>query len=100
MIHDKGGLVYGDGANMNALMGRARPGDLGIDVMQFNLHKTFTTPHGGGGPGCGPVAFKSLLDAVRAHAHGREARRRQLTTSTTTAPRASAACARSTATSA
>ncbi len=61
MIHDKGGLVYGDGANLNALMGRARPGDLGIDVMQFNLHKTFTTPHGGGGPGSGPVAFKSLL---------------------------------------
>jgi glycine dehydrogenase subunit 2 len=61
MIHEKGGLVYGDGANLNALMGRARPGDLGIDVMQFNLHKTFTTPHGGGGPGCGPVAYKSLL---------------------------------------
>jgi glycine dehydrogenase subunit 2 len=62
MVHEKGGLVYGDGANLNALMGRARPGDLGIDVMQFNLHKTFTTPHGGGGPGCGPVAFKSLLE--------------------------------------
>jgi glycine dehydrogenase subunit 2 len=62
MVHDKGGLVYGDGANLNALMGRARPGDLGIDVMQFNLHKTFTTPHGGGGPGCGPVAYKALLD--------------------------------------
>ncbi len=62
MVHAKGGLVYGDGANLNALMGRARPGDLGIDVMQFNLHKTFTTPHGGGGPGCGPVAFKSLLE--------------------------------------
>jgi glycine dehydrogenase subunit 2 len=61
LVHDKGGLVYGDGANLNALMGRARPGDLGIDVMQFNLHKTFTTPHGGGGPGCGPVAYKSLL---------------------------------------
>ncbi len=61
MIHDKGALVYGDGANLNALMGRARPGDLGIDVMQFNLHKTFTTPHGGGGPGCGPVGFKSIL---------------------------------------
>ncbi len=61
MIHEKGGLVYGDGANLNALMGRARPGDLGIDVMQFNLHKTFTTPHGGGGPGCGPVGFKSIL---------------------------------------
>ncbi|MCA9582144.1 MAG: aminomethyl-transferring glycine dehydrogenase subunit GcvPB, partial [Myxococcales bacterium] len=61
MVHDKGGLVYGDGANLNAIMGRARPGDLGIDVMQFNLHKTFTTPHGGGGPGCGPVGYKSIL---------------------------------------
>ena len=62
LIHAKGGLVYGDGANLNALMGKARPGDLGIDVMQLNLHKTFTTPHGGGGPGCGPVAYKALLD--------------------------------------
>jgi glycine dehydrogenase subunit 2 len=62
MLHDKGGLVYGDGANLNALMGRTRPGDLGIDVMQFNLHKTFTTPHGGGGPGCGPVALKKALE--------------------------------------
>ena len=62
MVHEKGGLVYGDGANLNALMGVARPGDLGIDVMQFNLHKTFTTPHGGGGPGCGPVGYKALLD--------------------------------------
>ena len=62
LVHSKGGLVYGDGANLNALMGKARPGDLGIDVMQFNLHKTFTTPHGGGGPGCGPVGYKALLD--------------------------------------
>ncbi|MFW6049661.1 MAG: aminomethyl-transferring glycine dehydrogenase subunit GcvPB [Myxococcota bacterium] len=62
MVHDKGGLVYGDGANLNALMGRTRPGDLGIDVMQFNLHKTFTTPHGGGGPGSGPVGYKKLLE--------------------------------------
>ena len=61
MIHEKGGLVYGDGANMNAVMGKARPGDAGVDVMQFNLHKTFTTPHGGGGPGSGPVAFVSKL---------------------------------------
>lgn len=61
MIHEKGGLVYGDGANLNAIMGRTRPGDLGIDVMQFNLHKTFTTPHGGGGPGCGPVGYKNVL---------------------------------------
>jgi len=62
LVHSKGGLVYGDGANLNALMGKTRPGDLGIDVMQFNLHKTFTTPHGGGGPGCGPVGYKALLD--------------------------------------
>ncbi len=62
MVHAKGGLVYGDGANLNAIMGRGRPGDFGIDVMQFNLHKTFTTPHGGGGPGCGPVGYKKILD--------------------------------------
>lgn len=62
MLHEKGALVYGDGANLNALMGKTRPGDLGVDVMQFNLHKTFTTPHGGGGPGCGPVAFKKILE--------------------------------------
>jgi glycine dehydrogenase subunit 2 len=61
LVHDKGGLVYGDGANMNAVLGRARPGDAGVDVMQYNLHKTFTTPHGGGGPGSGPVAFKAKL---------------------------------------
>ena len=59
VVHAKGGLVYGDGANMNALMGKAQPGDLGIDVLQYNLHKTFTTPHGGGGPGAGPVAKAS-----------------------------------------
>ena len=62
VVHAAGGLVYGDGANLNALMGRVRPGDVGIDVMQFNLHKTFTTPHGGGGPGSGPVAFKAPLE--------------------------------------
>jgi len=61
LVHEKGGLVYGDGANMNAVLGRARPGDAGVDVMQYNLHKTFTTPHGGGGPGSGPVAFKAKL---------------------------------------
>ena len=61
IVHAKGGLVYGDGANLNALLGIARPGDLGIDVMHFNLHKTFSTPHGGGGPGAGPVGVKNLL---------------------------------------
>ncbi|GAK59703.1 probable glycine dehydrogenase [decarboxylating] subunit 2 [Candidatus Vecturithrix granuli] len=61
IVHAKGGLVYGDGANLNALLGKARPGDMGIDVMHFNLHKTFSTPHGGGGPGSGPVALKARL---------------------------------------
>ncbi|MBX6770561.1 MAG: aminomethyl-transferring glycine dehydrogenase subunit GcvPB [Chloroflexi bacterium] len=60
-IHEVGGLVYGDGANMNAMLGQARFGDLGVDVMHFNLHKTFTTPHGGGGPPAGPVAVKAHL---------------------------------------
>ncbi len=60
-VHDCGGLVYGDGANMNAILGIVRPGDLGIDVMHFNLHKTFSTPHGGGGPGAGPVAAAEVL---------------------------------------
>jgi glycine cleavage system P protein (glycine dehydrogenase) subunit 2 len=55
IVHAKGGLVYCDGANMNALIGRARPGDFGMDLMHLNLHKTFSTPHGGGGPGSGPV---------------------------------------------
>ncbi|MFC2026243.1 aminomethyl-transferring glycine dehydrogenase subunit GcvPB, partial [Chloroflexota bacterium] len=60
-IHACGGLVYGDGANLNALMGIAKPGELGIDVLHFNLHKTFTTPHGGGGPGSGPVGVTGEL---------------------------------------
>ena len=61
LVHDAGGLIYGDGANLNALLGIARPGDLGIDVMHFNLHKTFSTPHGGGGPGSGPVGVAGHL---------------------------------------
>ena len=62
IVHARGGLVYGDGANMNALLGVARPGDMGFDVVQYNLHKTFATPHGGGGPGAGPVAVKRELE--------------------------------------
>lgn len=62
IVHDKGGLVYCDGANQNALVGKARVGDMGVDVLHFNLHKTFTTPHGGGGPGAGPVAVKKILE--------------------------------------
>jgi glycine dehydrogenase subunit 2 len=63
IVHEAGGLVYGDGANLNALLGIVRPGDLGFDIMHFNLHKTFSTPHGGGGPGSGPVGVtKALAD--------------------------------------
>lgn len=61
LVHSRGGLVYCDGANLNAQMGISRPGDLGIDVMHFNLHKTFSTPHGGGGPGAGPVGVVERL---------------------------------------
>lgn len=61
LIHEAGGLLYYDGANMNAIMGITRPGDMGFDVMHMNLHKTFSTPHGGGGPGSGPVGVKDFL---------------------------------------
>ncbi|CAN5296788.1 aminomethyl-transferring glycine dehydrogenase subunit GcvPB [soil metagenome] len=61
MIHAAGGLLYYDGANLNAILGKVRPGDMGFDVMHLNLHKTFATPHGGGGPGAGPVAVSSRL---------------------------------------
>ena len=62
ILHAKGGMIYMDGANMNALAGISRPGDFGVDVMHLNLHKTFSTPHGGGGPGSGPVAVKKHLE--------------------------------------
>ncbi len=62
VLHAKGALLYMDGANMNALVGKARPGDRGVDVMHMNLHKTFSTPHGGGGPGSGPVVCKQILE--------------------------------------
>jgi glycine dehydrogenase subunit 2 len=61
LVHQCGGLMYGDGANLNALLGIVRPADLGFDLMHFNLHKTFSVPHGGGGPGCGPVGVSSEL---------------------------------------
>jgi glycine dehydrogenase subunit 2 len=61
IVHEAGGLVYGDGANLNALLGITKPGELGIDIMHFNLHKTFSTPHGGGGPGSGPVGVVEHL---------------------------------------
>ena len=62
IVHERGGLLYMDGANLNALMGIARPGNFGVDVLHMNLHKTFSTPHGGGGPGAGPVAVKQVLE--------------------------------------
>ena len=62
IVHEKGGLVYMDGANMNALVGVARPGDMGVDILHLNLHKTFSTPHGGGGPGSGPVGVVQALE--------------------------------------
>ena len=61
LVHEAGGLCYYDGANLNAIMGHVRPGDMGFDVVHLNLHKTFSTPHGGGGPGSGPVGCKALL---------------------------------------
>ena len=61
MLHEHGALLYGDGANQNAFLGRARFGDMGFDVVHLNLHKTFSTPHGGGGPGAGPVCVKAQL---------------------------------------
>jgi glycine dehydrogenase subunit 2 len=61
LVHNCGGLLYGDGANMNALLGIAKPGELGFDVLHYNLHKTFSTPHGGGGPGSGPVGCGEKL---------------------------------------
>ncbi len=61
LLHEHGALLYGDGANMNAMLGQVKPGDLGFDVLHLNLHKTFSTPHGGGGPGAGPICVKEPL---------------------------------------
>src|SRR5262249_29557002 len=62
LIHARGGLVYLDGANMNAILGVTRPGDFGADMMHYNVHKTFTGPHGAGGPGAGPIAVRRSLE--------------------------------------
>ncbi len=75
MVHDVGGLLYYDGANLNALLGRARPGDMGFDVMHYNVHKTFATPHGGGGPGAGPVGVTDELAPFLPDPHVRRASR-------------------------
>ncbi|MFB6150375.1 MAG: aminomethyl-transferring glycine dehydrogenase subunit GcvPB [Haloarculaceae archaeon] len=75
VVHDAGGLLYYDGANLNALLGRARPGDMGFDVMHYNVHKTFATPHGGGGPGAGPVGVTDELAPFLPTPHVRRADR-------------------------
>ena len=62
IVHDAGATLYYDGANLNAVMGRTRPGDMGFDIVHFNLHKTFTQPHGGGGPGAGPIAVSDRIE--------------------------------------
>lgn len=72
IVHDAGGLLYYDGANLNALLGRARPGDMGFDIMHYNVHKTFATPHGGGGPGAGPVGVQQELTEYLPTPHVRE----------------------------
>ena len=69
LVHDCGGLLYYDGANLNALLGKCRPGDMGFDVMHINLHKTFSTPHGGGGPGSGPVGVREGLEQFLPNPH-------------------------------
>ena len=62
LVHAHGGLLYYDGANANAVLGRSRPGDMGFDVVHFNTHKSFSTPHGGGGPGAGPIVVRDILE--------------------------------------
>ena len=71
LVHDAGGLLYYDGANLNALLGHGRPGDMGFDIMHYNVHKTFATPHGGGGPGAGPVGVTEALEEFLPDPHVR-----------------------------
>ena len=99
ILHAKGALLYMDGANMNALVGKTRPGDFGVDVMHLNLHKTFSTPHGGGGPGSGPVACKKILEPFLPMPVVITKRTARWALTTTGRSR-SGACGRSTATSA
>ena len=95
IFHDAGALTYYDGANLNAVCGISRPGDMGFDIVHFNLHKTFSQPHGGGGPGGGPIAVRDDARAVPAGARGRARRRGRPFGSTTTGRRRSARCAAS-----
>ena len=105
IVHGIGATLYYDGANLNAVMGRTRPGDMGFDIVHFNLHKTFTQPHGGGGPGAGPIAVSDRIEPYLPRPQVVRARRRptataRASTSTTTARSRSAACAASRATTA
>ena len=93
IFHDAGALMYYDGANLNAVCGISRPGDMGFDIVHINLHKTFSQPHGGGGPGGGPIAVARAARAVPAGAGGRPARRRRRSGSTSTGRSRSARCA-------
>ena len=73
IVHDVGATLYYDGANLNAVMGRARPGDMGFDIVHFNLHKIFTQPHGGGGPGSGPIAVSDRIEPYLMRPRDRQA---------------------------
>ena len=105
IVHEVGGTLYYDGANLNAVMGISRPGDMGFDIVHYNLHKTFTQPHGGGGPGAGPIACSDRIEPFLPRpqvVRTRDRQRLRARTSrwTTTGPSRSARCAASRATSA
>ena len=104
IVHGVGATLYYDGANLNAVMGISRPGDMGFDIVHFNLHKSFTQPHGGGGPGSGPIAVSERIAPYLPMPVVARARRTARSSSTTAAPMSarsrSGACAASTATTA
>ncbi len=98
LLHDRGALLYLDGANMNAILGEVRPGDMGADLMHYNPHKTFSGPHGGGGPGAGPIAVRELPRTLPARARSSAAEATGRISSTTTGRSRSAASGPSSAT--
>ena len=105
MVRDAGGTLYYDGANLNAIMGHTRPGDMGFDIVHVNLHKSFSQPHGGGGPGAGPIAVSDRIEPYlpvprMVRARGRATAPPRRSTSTTSGRSRSAGCAASRATSA
>ena len=105
LIHEAGGTLYYDGANLNAVMGHSRPGDMGFDIVHVNLHKSFSQPHGGGGPGAGPIAVSERIEPFLprpqvVRREGDNGGGPTSSTSTSSGPSRSAACAASRATSA